>query len=173
VDPKKPPALPVAALPYHHDADVGWSLEVRLIIVAAMVTALNGLSTFATVTWNHLQAVRFRTVGGYRSVWSLEFAPVVVGVVIELVLIVGGAAFFARRRVCRPLLIGGAAAMLTYLVVTSVYYTIGTRRTGADLVVMSVRRVAVTLGGAVVPVLTLAVMTRPYVTARFRRRTGE
>jgi hypothetical protein len=173
-DTQAPPR--VAALPYHLDEDAGWSLEVRLIILAAMVTALNGLSTFAASTWIHLQPGRFRTVGAYRSVWSVEFAMSAVAVLINVAVVVGGAAFFARRRVCRPLLIGGSVAMLLLQCGMAVYYTFfynSPGRYGADLAVWVIWRTGSFVTSAMVPVLTVAVMTRPYVKARFRPRTDE
>ena len=166
----------VPALPYHLDADTGWTLEVRLIIAGAMLAGVQGLSTFATSLWIYFQPGRFRTVGAFRSAWSAEFAIFLLGVAIDLTLIAGGAAFFARRRVCRPLLIAGSAGKLLLAGVTMVYYTFfhgGTGRYGADLAVWLVWRSGSFLISAIVPVLTVAVMTRPYVKARFRSPTDE
>ena len=169
--PRDPP--PLRPLPYHLDEETGWSLEVRLIIISAMVVGLYGLSTFATSLWIYFQPMRFRTVGAFRSAWSAEFAMQLSGVLLDLTVIGGGAAFFARRRVCRPMLIAGSAGKLLLSAALMVYYTFfygNAGRYGADLVVWVVWRAGAFFNTAIVPALTLAVMTRPYVKERFRPR---
>lgn len=166
-------ATPVAALPYHLDAEDEWSLEVRLIILATVVAAALGIMTFGTSLWIHLQPTRFQTVGGFQSLGTFEFALSAMKVLADVAVIAGGAAFFARRRVCRPLLIGGSIGLIVCGAAAFGYYTFNQSRSGADLVVWALWRSAWMFSAVVLPALVLVVMTRPQAKARFRPRTDD
>ena len=171
-----PGTQPVRALPYRLDEEAGWSLELRLIIASAMVVGLSGVASFATTVWIYFQPARFRTVGGFRSAWSAEFTLSLLSVLLDVTVIGGAAAFFARRSVCRPMLTAGSVGKLLLSAAMMVYYTFfygNAGRYGADLVVWMLWRGGAFFTGAIVPVLTLAVITRPYVKERFRPRMDE
>jgi hypothetical protein len=164
----QPPGAPLPALPYHLDDVVGWSLEVRLILVSAATSAAFSLMSFATSIWIHVQPGLFRSVGGFQSLTSLEFALASGRCVLDVAVITGVAAVFARRRVGRPLLLGGSAGVIAFTAVAFVYYAWFSGKYGADLLVWSLWRAHWLFSMAVLPFLTLVVMNRPLVKARFR-----
>jgi hypothetical protein len=172
----QPPGAPRPALAYHLDDEVGLPLEVRLILLAAAVSAVFSLVTFGTSIWICLQPARFRTVGGFTSFLSSECALGAGHAVVDVAVIVGVAFVFARRRVGRPLLVAGCWGVLAVVFSMFVHYTWfygNVRRSGADLLVWTTWRAGWFFSAAVVPAITLVAMSRPSIKARFRRAAPE
>jgi hypothetical protein len=104
--PAQPGGPPVPApLQYRLDDEIGWSLEVRLILAAALVSSVFSLITFGTSMWIWLQPARFRTLGGFPSLRSTEFALGASRALVDMAVVAGVAAVFARHRVGRALLV--------------------------------------------------------------------
>jgi hypothetical protein len=168
------PVPPLAELAYRPEDGLPRSLEAKLIVLASAVAAVFSLITFVTSIWIYLQPTRFRTVGGFRALWSFEVGLTCAGAVAEMAVIAGVAAYLARRRVCLPLLACGSIGVLALQAVALVFYTFyynNVTRSGADLVVWCLWRAGWSFNAALAPLLLLAVLWRPYVLRVVRSRT--
>jgi hypothetical protein len=172
--PARPGGAPVRALPYHRDEDIGLSMEVRAILLAAALTAVFSLISFGSSLWIHYQPTRFRSLAGFGPLASFEFALAVSRVVLDVGTVAGVAGVFARRRVGRLLLLVASGGVVAFAAVVYCYAWLDGRggRSGVDLLVWLLWRAGWLFNSAVVPVLTIIAMNRPVVKARFRARTA-
>jgi hypothetical protein len=167
-----PAPMPVQTLRYGHDDGAPWPLEVKALVLAAMVSAGFSLVTFGTSVWIWFQPALFRTVGSFQSMASAEALTGALHGLVGMAMLAGGTAFLMRRRGGRWMLAWAAIATVASQAIVFAYYMFGRvgggPRYGADLLVWAAWRLAWSFNAAVVPLLVLVLVTRPHVKARFR-----